>query len=126
MNQNLEKYNDERYQKYQNPEKFSENGFWRIVKKVGAKVAEQAILAYCVMKDPATPTKAKMIIAGALAYLILPFDVVPDFFPVVGFADDLGVICGALMQIAVSIKPKHHEETEKICLQLGFSVKEKK
>ncbi len=31
-------------------------------------------------------------IAGALAYVVLPFDVIPDFIPGVGFIDDIFVI----------------------------------
>ena len=33
-----------------------------------------------------------MMIAGALAYVVLPIDVIPDFIPGVGFIDDVFVL----------------------------------
>ena len=40
------------------------------------------------MRDPALSQPVKLLIAAALAYLTLPFDLVPDFIPVVGLLDD--------------------------------------
>jgi len=37
-------------------------------------------------------TKTYLIIAGALAYVILPIDVIPDFIPIVGWLDDAFVL----------------------------------
>lgn len=34
--------------------------------------------------------KTILLTGGAVAYLLLPIDLVPDFIPVVGFLDDLG------------------------------------
>jgi len=36
--------------------------------------------------------KTKLIIAGTLAYVVLPIDVIPDFIPVVGWLDDAFVL----------------------------------
>ena len=33
-----------------------------------------------------------LTIAGALAYVVMPFDVIPDFIPGVGFIDDIFVV----------------------------------
>ncbi len=41
--------------------------------------------------SPAVSKAEKAIILGALFYLISPFDVVPDFIPMAGLLDDLGV-----------------------------------
>lgn len=49
--------------------------------------------AFC---DPATPAAAKMIVAGALAYFLLPADALPDILPMLGFTDDAAVIGLAL------------------------------
>lgn len=43
-------------------------------------------------RDFQLDTKTYMIIAGALAYVVLPIDVIPDFIPGVGFIDDLFVV----------------------------------
>jgi len=34
----------------------------------------------------------KLVIAGTLAYVILPIDVIPDFLPIVGWLDDVFVL----------------------------------
>jgi len=36
--------------------------------------------------------QAYLTIAGALAYVVLPIDIIPDFIPGVGFIDDVFVI----------------------------------
>ena len=36
--------------------------------------------------------KTKLIIAGTLAYVVLPIDVIPDFIPIVGWLDDIFVL----------------------------------
>ena len=42
--------------------------------------------------DYAITNKTKLIIAGTLAYVILPIDVIPDFLPIVGWLDDAFVL----------------------------------
>ncbi len=40
-------------------------------------------------------TKAKLIMAAAVAYLIFPFDLVPDLFLGLGQLDDMAVMAAA-------------------------------
>ena len=47
---------------------------------------------------------AKAVIAGALAYLVLPLDFVPDFLPV-GYADDFAAVLTALKTVRGCISP---------------------
>lgn len=47
-------------------------------------------------KDSRVPIKTKIICAGAFAYVLSPLDLVPDFVPVLGEMDDLGVVFYAL------------------------------
>jgi uncharacterized membrane protein YkvA (DUF1232 family) len=39
--------------------------------------------------DSATPTSVRVVLAGLLLYLLSPIDLIPDFVPVIGSADDL-------------------------------------
>lgn len=48
------------------------------------------------IKDPRVTASPKLVIAGILAYVILPTDLLPDFLIGVGQIDDLAVILGGL------------------------------
>jgi len=55
---------------------------------------------------------AYIAIAGALAYVVLPIDVIPDFIPGVGFVDDMFVI-GMVMK-SISDEIARYREFRKI------------
>lgn len=80
--------------------------------KFGRKlpVVKQAITLFNVFADPKTPQYAKVIIAGALVYLVSPIDAIPDFTPIFGLLDDLTVITTAIAQITVHILPEHSQK----------------
>ena len=63
-------------------------------------------LFYC-LQDRDTPTWAKGVIVGALGYLILPTDMIPDMIPGVGYGDDWGALVAALGTVAAYIKDEH-------------------
>jgi uncharacterized membrane protein YkvA (DUF1232 family) len=96
---------------------FSDSRFWdtvrRIAKRAGSEVIEEAITLYHCLRDPDTPAWARATIAGALGYFILPTDLIPDFIPVVGFTDDLGVFVAASACVAIHIKPEHRERAQR-------------
>lgn len=46
--------------------------------------------------DRSTPTAARIWLALLLVYLLSPIDLIPDFVPVLGFADDAIVVAIAL------------------------------
>lgn len=48
------------------------------------------------IKDPRVAASPKLVVAGILAYVILPMDLLPDFLIGVGQMDDLAVILGGL------------------------------
>lgn len=86
---------------------YTDKGFWGKVtsfaKVAGREVIEKALWLYYATQNPATPAWAKTVIYGALSYFILPLDVIPDITPVVGFADDLGVLVAAVATVALFI-----------------------
>ena len=57
-----------------------------------------------VARHPRTPRLAKTLLLAALAYVALPFDLIPDFLPVVGHVDDLIIVPG-LIAIAIWLIP---------------------
>lgn len=45
-------------------------------------------------KHPETPRVAKLLLGLAVGYLLLPFDLIPDFLPVIGHLDDAIIVPG--------------------------------
>ena len=45
----------------------------------------------------------KPIIIGSLGYLISPLDLIPDYIPVIGLMDDVGVLAWAVYRIGRNI-----------------------
>ena len=66
-------------------------------------------------KDKRTPLIAKVFLWLAIGYFFLPFDVIPDFIPVLGQLDD-AIIVPSLIFIALKCVPKlvYKENYEKI------------
>lgn len=89
---------------------YSDQSFWeklkRFAKHAGAKVVELALQLYYTAQEPGTPTWAKSVIYGALAYFILPVDAIPDVIPVAGFTDDLGALAAAVACVAMYLTPE--------------------
>lgn len=68
---------------------------------------------YCI-QDKDTPKLVRLVLMGAIGYVILPIDVVPDFLPVAGWVDDAAVVAAALKFAAAYIKPEHKEKVRRI------------
>jgi uncharacterized membrane protein YkvA (DUF1232 family) len=96
------------------------DGFWPKLGRAFAHVPFAGHLAaayYCAF-DPQTPLKAKGVLLAALAYFILPFDVIPDFILGLGFTDDMAVLYGAFNVIRRHLKPEHHERAREALAKL--------
>lgn len=58
--------------------------------------------------DPQVPLLPKLILLGALIYVICPVDLLPGFLmPFVGMVDDLAVMTGALAWFRRFVQPHH-------------------
>lgn len=108
--------------KYQS--NYSPSKFWEKLKgyskSLGKETVYRILQLYYVMADKNTPLKYKAIIAGALGYLILPLDAIPDAIPFIGFSDDVGAIMAAYNAVKNSITPEI-DQRAKEKLALWFS-----
>ena len=68
----------------------------KILIKAGRSIAKPALEVLEMALDPFTPTNVRISLIAALAYLIMPLDLFPDFMPVVGFSDDLVALTAVL------------------------------
>lgn len=92
-------------------EAYVRRGFWSKAKRVAARLpfAEDLLSAYYCAFDHATPLQVKAALLGALAYFVLPADLLPDVLPALGYADDAAVLATALRLVAAHIRPEHRE-----------------
>jgi uncharacterized membrane protein YkvA (DUF1232 family) len=56
--------------------------------------------------DPELPRGVRLRLALLLGYLLFPLDLVPDFIPVVGYADDAVVVALALRSVVRRAGPE--------------------
>ncbi len=70
------------------------------------------------LKDGRTPILAKLFLALAVGYMFLPFDVLPDFLPVVGQLDDLVIVPG-LVLLALKLVPRELVEEYRAQVRLA-------
>lgn len=56
------------------------------------KLPMYARVVWGLFRDPRTPIGLKGMLAAALAYVVLPVDLIPDVIPIIGQADDLTVL----------------------------------
>ena len=92
-----------------------EKGIWRKVRETLGKVpfTEDAVAGYYCAVDRATPLSAKAILMGALAYFVMPADVIPDFIAGLGYTDDAAVLIAALKAISDHLRPEHRDMARK-------------
>lgn len=75
------------------------------LKAVGRNLKREIQVYRLVLKDHRTPRLAKILLGLAVGYAVLPFDIIPDFIPVIGQLDDL-IIVPALIIVALKMIPK--------------------
>ena len=108
---------------------YSEDRFWnklaKCAKKAGLKVVYSALLLYYVATDSSVPMNIRITIFGALGYLILPLDLIPDFIPGAGFTDDLGALLAVYSLVKSHVTPEV-EKKSKAKLSDWFGVFDEK
>ena len=80
-------------------------GMFTRLKSLGRRIKREVAVLRLVLKHKRTPFLAKFLLWLALAYLVLPFDIIPDWVPVLGQLDDLIIVPG-LVVLALKMVPK--------------------
>ena len=95
--------------------------FWNKLRRFAAQLpfAEDLLTAYYCAFDRKTPNHVRASLLGALAYFVLPIDVLPDLLPLVGFTDDAAVLAAAIRVVWVHIQPAHREAAREALKRLN-------
>ena len=80
-------------------------GLWERLKAANNRLKGEVRFVRALVRHPRTPWISKGLLGLALLYLVLPFDLIPDFIPVLGLLDDL-VVVGGLVFVAVRLAPR--------------------
>jgi uncharacterized membrane protein YkvA (DUF1232 family) len=90
---------------------------WLVVAGRGGKaravarfVPDFVVLFRRLLSDRRVPGRTKLLLAALIAYLAMPFDLVPDFIPVAGYLDDAVVVAFALRHVLRRCGPELIEE----------------
>jgi uncharacterized membrane protein YkvA (DUF1232 family) len=68
-------------------------------REVARFIPDCIVLLKRLLGDPRVPRRAKIAVALLIPYLALPFDLVPDFIPVVGQLDDAIFVAAAVAYV---------------------------
>ena len=75
-------------------------------KKKAKELKTNLAALYLAYKRKDVSIFAKIIIIAAIAYVLSPIDLIPDFIPILGYLDDL-LIVPILVFFAIKLIPKH-------------------
>jgi uncharacterized membrane protein YkvA (DUF1232 family) len=77
---------------------YVDENLWGKLQNSGKRIsfAKDILALYSYMKDSSVKWYRKAIIVAALIYFIVPIDTIPDFTPLFGYLDDLGVLTALL------------------------------
>ncbi len=99
-----------------------EHGLWGKLRRNFGRVPflEEAVSAYYCAFDPATPRPVKAMLLAALAYFVVPTDLIPDFIAGIGFTDDAAVLFATVRMVAGHITDRHREQAHQRLAALGL------
>lgn len=69
-------------------------------------IPNMVLLCARLLTDPRVPTTERALLAGAIVYAIIPFDLIPDMIPFVGQVDDAYLIALTLLRLLDRTDPK--------------------
>lgn len=69
-------------------------------------IPNMLLLCVRLLADSRVPKTEKALVAGAIVYALIPFDLIPDLLPFVGQIDDAYLISLTLLRLADRTDPK--------------------
>ena len=75
------------------------------LKRIGKNLKNELNVYKLILSDKRTPKIAKFLLNGAIGYALMPFDIIPDFIPIIGHLDDLIIVPGLIL-LAYHMIPK--------------------
>jgi uncharacterized membrane protein YkvA (DUF1232 family) len=73
---------------------------------VAGFIPDCAILFQRLLRDARVPADRKLLLAASIGYLAFPFDLIPDFIPVIGLLDDALVVALVLRSVLRAAGPE--------------------
>ncbi len=86
--------------------------FWATLGKI--PFSEELASAWYCAADRQTPGRVRGVLFAALAYFVLPTDMIPDFIAGLGFTDDATVLATAIGIVGAHIKPHHMRAAQQL------------
>ena len=98
-----------------------QTGFWPKFRRVAAKIpfARDLLAVYYSARDDETPIQAKGLMFAALAYFVLPTDLLPDFIAGLGYTDDAAVLFALFNVVGRAVKPWHRQKAADTIRRFG-------
>ncbi|MDX9950579.1 MAG: YkvA family protein [Methylophilaceae bacterium] len=72
---------------------------------IGHRLKSELVFYQRLLRHPRTPSIARLLLWLAIAYVLLPFDLIPDFIPLIGQLDDL-IVVPMLIFLALKVIPQ--------------------
>lgn len=74
----------------------------RLAADAAGTVPNMVKLLWRLLRDPRVPRRTKLVVGAAVAYVASPVDLIPEFVPVVGLADDVLIMAFAINRMVES------------------------
>lgn len=86
-----------------------------------ANIWDKVMFLWDAYKKAKIPLRLQLTVIGALLYLILPADFIPDFIPGIGLIDDVGVILIVYTEVTKFLVPKAVKKVQEIIQESYYS-----
>lgn len=80
---------------------------------------ENLIIVWFAWRHPLTPGYVKGLLALVLIYFVSPIDILPDYIPFLGIADDVGLVTGVMLYLKYLLPEPVYMESKRQSEKLG-------